>query len=170
MPLQTKRAALDDSKVPRRQGAPAARMTSNHALRWLYLKTGIVSALVALVVALQVDFRWGAAYAVAATFGLANWWFLGQMLVAMTSSPPRRREAALCFCAKLALLGTYALAVLPQTGLVTSAFLCGFMMFLLVAVLEALGQLLASRLQARPAGRPLPRDLKSLFTGANGHG
>jgi hypothetical protein len=145
-------------------------MTSNHALRWLYLKTGIVSALVALVVTLQVDFRWGSAFAIAAAFGLANWICLGRVLLAMTSRPARGGEAALFFCAKLALLGAYALLVLPQTGLVASAFLCGFMMFLLVALLEALGQLVAGRLRARPGGRPLPQDLKSLFTGANGHG
>lgn len=158
----------EHSTIPPRD--PDATMASNQALRWMYIKTGLASATVALVVGLSVDFQWGAAFAIASVFGLANWYFLGRALLALTARPARAGEGLLFLFGKIVLLFVYAGLVLPQTGLVLSAFLGGFMMFLLIALSEALGALLANHLKSRPAGRPLPEDLKSLFNGSRPRG
>lgn len=142
-------------------------MNNNPALRHLYIKAGIFSALVALVTGLKVDYAWGAAYAHAALAGWVNWILLGAVLLAFTEG--RTGRALALFGAKFAVLICYVVFVIAPAGIVASAFLCGFFSFLIVAVMDAAGQVLADRVsgdgQGPGNGRPLPRDLKTLITG-----
>lgn len=130
-------------------------MIRNKAALHLYFKTALVTAVAALVVALQFDAAWGGAYAMAGLFGLFNWMLLGASLIAFTEG--RAGVAIGCFVAKLALIFTYVLVILPQTGMVFSAFMLGFNTFLIVAVLEAMGGLAIAGLDAYHDARPLPK-------------
>lgn len=130
-------------------------MIRNKAALLLFFKTALVTAVAALVVAVQVDAAWGGAYAMAGLFGLFNWMLLGACLIAFTES--RLGVALGCFAAKLVLLFTYVAVVIPQTGMVFSAFMLGFNTFLIVAVLEAVGALVLAALDASKSGRPMPK-------------
>ena len=130
-------------------------MIRNKAALILFFKTALVTAVAALVVAVQVDAAWGGAYAMAGLFGLFNWMLLGACLIAFTEG--RLGVAMGCFAAKLVLIFTYVAVVIPQTGMVFSAFLLGFNTFLIVAVLEALGALVLAALDASKSQRPMPK-------------
>lgn len=132
-------------------------MIRNKAAQQLYFKTALVTAVAALVTALQVDAAWGGAYAMAGLFGLFNWMLLGACLIAFTEG--RLGVAMGCFLAKLALIFTYVVVVLPQTGMLFSAFMLGFNTFLIVAVLEAVGGLMLAALDAQKTARPLPTSI-----------
>ncbi len=140
-------------------------MDANRTLRWIYIKTLAASALVALVVALRIQFLWGASFAVGALIGTLNWFILGMLLVSLTRKKP---AAALGWLGgKLLLLATMFVAILPAVIVEIGAFLLGFHMFLLMAVIEAGGCVLQNYL-ARTASetkRPLPKSLKELVTG-----
>jgi len=138
-------------------------MIRNQALNILYLKTGLVTALVAVVVGLQLDLEWAAHYAAAGLFGLVNWYLLGWMLIAWTQG--NGFGALVAFCGKLGVLVVYAGMVLPLTGIQIFPFLMGFNMFLMIAILDSLGSLIADGRKNVRGERPLPRSLKALLTG-----
>lgn len=138
-------------------------MIRNQALNLLFLKTGLVTALVAMVVGLQVDGLWGAQYATAGLFGLLNWYLLAVALIAWTEK--RGGQALMAIGGKLVLLTIFAAMVLPLTGLAIFPFLVGFNMFLLIAILESLGSLIVDQQQRVRGQRPLPPSLKALLTG-----
>ncbi len=140
-------------------------MNANSTLRWIYIKTLAASALVAMVVALKIQFLWGASFATGALVGTLNWFILGMLLVSLTQ---KRAGAALgWFGGKLLLLTTMFVAILPAVLGEIGAFLLGFHMFLLMAVIEAGGYVLQHALAKSASGsdRPLPKDLKALVTG-----
>jgi hypothetical protein len=139
-------------------------MIRNQQLNLLFLKTGLVTALVAVVVAVKVQFDWAASFASAGLFGLVNWYLLAVILLAWTNGDGGKMMGALCV--KLIWLAAYVVIVLPLTGLQVGPFLLGFNMFLIVAVLEAVGSLIVEQQQQTVRGtRPLPRSLKALLTG-----
>ncbi|MCB2154672.1 hypothetical protein KQI84_07270 [bacterium] len=135
----------------------------NRALRWLYWKTGLVSAAVAMITALQVDFDWGSRFAIAAFFGLLNWFALGAILVGLTEK--NIVSPLIWLSIKIALLGTLVFAVLPVTGLQATSFLCGFNMFLIVALMDCIGQIIVDSRKQNPDGRQMPKDIRSFFMG-----
>jgi hypothetical protein len=136
---------------------------NNASLRWLYVKTLLVSGVTALVLATRVDLEWAGAYASASLFGFLNWLALGYGLIAMTEKRFGVLLAALgAKVANLALM----LGALIAAGIIPGAFIAGFSTFLLVAVLQGLGALTIGALNAKPGARPLPNDLRSLFMGA----
>ncbi len=138
-------------------------MIRNQQLNILFLKTGLITALVAMVVGFQVNALWASQFATAGLFGLINWYLLAVMLIAWTQGNEMLSIGAII--GKLTILTTYAVIVLPLTGLSLFPFLIGFNMFLLVAILEALGSLIVEQQQKVPGQRPLPRSLKALLTG-----
>lgn len=139
-------------------------MKNNRALRWIYIKTALASAIIALVVALRLDLGWGSAFAAGSFIGLVNWYLLGSILLAYTS---RRIGTVLMLAGgKVLLLGSL-LAIIPFYHENLAAFFCGFIMFLLMAVLEAIGAMVSSYLQKTPGPRPLPRDWRALILGSS---
>jgi hypothetical protein len=138
-------------------------MISNPELKLLFLKTGLVTALVAAVVGLRIDPQWAASFATAGLFGLLNWYLLAVFLLAFTHGEGKKALGTLAV--KLSLLMFYCVIVLPLTGLQPAPFLLGFNMFLWIAVLEAVGALIVGQQQTVRGQRPLPPSLKALLTG-----
>ncbi len=138
-------------------------MIRNQELNILFLKTGLVTALVAVVAGVQVDLEWAAHFAVAGLVGLANWYLLAVMLLALTTG--EGTKALFALAGKLVILTAFAVIILPLTGLSIFPFLLGFNMFLLTGLLESAGLLIAERQQNVRGARPLPRSLKALLTG-----
>lgn len=141
-------------------------MLKYRPIRWLYWKTGMASIVVALIVALRFDLQWGSVFAAGALVGWLNWFFLGFIMWGVIERKPVPVLAFLA--AKFLLLGATLVFALPLMALSVGAFLCGFSMFLLMGLMEALGTLMAAGLRKpRPGQRPLPEDLKELFLGSS---
>ncbi len=130
----------------------------------MYYKTGAVSALVALIVTLGVDFNWGSAYAMGSLLGVLNWFFLGGMLIGLTQK--NLLQSLFYLKAKLVLLVLMFFLILPAMYLQTFALICGFSTFLLICMLEAFSLAIVDKTQAGPKdSRPLPKDWRTLFLG-----
>lgn len=139
----------------------------NRAHRWIYLKTGVLSALTALIVA-RVDFQWSAGFALGSLLGLLNWFFLGALLIALTER--RLAPVPLFLLGKVIVLGSMLFYFLPAAPQLAGSFLLGFSMFLLVCVFEALGMMFSSYLKSHPGDRPLPENLRTLIMGSSKDG
>lgn len=144
-------------------------MPQQRPILWLYLKTGIATALVAAIVTLRVAPMWGMIFALGGLVGLVNWAALGLLLVSLL----RRRPLVVlqCLVVKTLALGVTFFVLLPQVAPHVGAFLCGFSMFLLMSVVEAGGMAVHAALVARSGGdRPLPRDWRALILGTSRNG
>ncbi|MDK2971361.1 MAG: hypothetical protein PWP23_1116 [Candidatus Sumerlaeota bacterium] len=137
-------------------------------IRWLYLKTGIATALVAAVVALRVDVVWAGAFAMGGLVGLLNWYCLGGLFVGLLGKKPAVVFGFLG--GKVMLLTSMMLVFLPLFASHAGAFLCGFSMFLLMGTVEGLGMALQVWLKATPGSRALPRDWRALILGTSTDG
>lgn len=118
--------------------------------------------MVALLVALGVDFEWGAIFAIGALLGTLNWYLLAVLLIAITTKSTRSAVVMpVALVSKVALLFFSIFVVLPPVSHQVVAFLCGFTMFLLLAVFQAVGQLL---LMLNRSGRSPEREASGLRT------
>ena len=131
----------------------------------MFLRTLGAGALTAAVVALRVDLAWAGVFAIGVLIGTLNWFFLANLLISFTGKQP---GAALGWLGgKLALLGVMLVVVLPAIMGEIGAYLAGFHLFIVMAVLDAAGSILAAKLRAADAGaeRQLPRNIRTLLSG-----
>lgn len=132
-------------------------MFDNPLVSKLFFKTFLVSAFIGAVAMVRWDFFWGFAFTLAAGVGLINWMSLAAILIGYTKQ--KTQMVLIGLFGKFVSWPLIIFLVLSPLSKNISALLLGLTTFLLVALLEGLGELISARLSMISTTRPLPSHL-----------